>query len=182
MHPLQKIPQNRTRAIFFYLLVITLMIMAIMNTVGKPLETQAAPNGIISYELAGSAAEAQFILDSWDDFARQHAAFSLGLDYLFMLFYSTTIALGCVWAGRVLKARGVSLAIVGVPLAWGLWAAAVFDAVENMGLTLILFGADGQYWAPVARWCAILKFGLIFLGIIYSFVGLAISLVLKPKE
>lgn len=181
-HPLQKIPENRVRVVFIVLLVATLLIMVIMNMVGAPLKTQAAPSGIISYELAGSATKSQIILDSWDESARQYAAFSLGMDYLFMLFYSTTIALGCVWSGRVLASRAISLSVVGAPLAWGQWAAAVFDAVENIGLTLILFGADGQTWAPVARWCAIIKFGLIFLGITYSFLGLAISFAVKPKD
>jgi len=181
-HPLQNIPENRVRGLFIVLLVVTLLIMVIMNMVGAPLMTHAAPSGIISYELAGSAVKSQSILDSWDESARQYAAFSLGLDYLFMLFYSTTIALGCVWSGRVLAARAITLSVIGVPLAWGQWMAAVFDAVENFGLTLILFGANGQIWAPVARWCAIIKFGLIFLGITYSFFGLAISFAVKPKD
>ncbi len=40
------------------------------------------------------------ILSSWDVGARLHAAFSLGLDYLFMLVYSCTLALSSLWAGR----------------------------------------------------------------------------------
>jgi hypothetical protein len=35
---------------------------------------------------------------SWDQSAQLHAAFSLGLDYLYLPLYAVTIALACVWA------------------------------------------------------------------------------------
>lgn len=180
-HPLEQIPKNLVKPLFWGLLILTLLLMVLMNLVGAPLVTAAAPYGIISYELAGNPENSLKILASWGEVARQKAAFSLGLDYLFMVVYSTTIGLGCILAGRALTERGVSLAKVGLPMAWGQWAAAGFDALENLGLALILFRWDAQLWAPLSRWCAILKFSLIFLGITYSLLGWFISIGLKTE-
>lgn len=156
--------------------------MVVMSWVGLPLETQAAPYGIISYELAGNAPESLSILASWDEGARTHAAFSLGLDYLFLVLYSTTIGLACIWAAMVLKANNWRLAMVGIPLAWGLWLAALLDGVENVALVSILFGSDAQYWSLVARWCAVIKFGIIFIGLTYAFLGAAVYLSSKTAS
>jgi hypothetical protein len=138
----------------------------------------------------------QQILASWDQRAQLSAAFSLGLDYVFMLAYSTTIGLACIWTADVLRRRswplawvgaplawvGAPLAWVGAPLAWGQWLAAAFDATENIALVVILFGTVQAPWPEVARWCAIFKFSLIFLGLVYAFFGLVVSLVVKPKK
>ncbi len=105
-HPFQRLSPRAARGAFIPLLVITLLVMAILNVVSAPLTTPAAPMGIISYELAGTAAKAQSILDSWDSLTQLHAAFALGFDYVFMLAYSTAIALGCVMAASVLGSRG----------------------------------------------------------------------------
>ncbi len=178
-HPFQEIATDQVRRLFFPLLIATLLVMVIMNAAGAPLETEAAPLGIISFELAGSPEAAANILESWDEDRRVRAGFSLGFDYLFMALYSTTIALGCIWAGGVLNKRGWPLASAAAALAWGQWLAAVFDAVENLGLVEILFGGPGAPWAAVARGCAIAKFGLVFAGMAYTFYGLAVRLTMK---
>jgi hypothetical protein len=171
-HPLEKISSTYRKKLFWGLLVVTLVVMILLNIVGQLLITSAAPYGIVSFELAGDVSEAGKILDSWDQDARLHAAFSLGFDYVWMLFYSTTIGLACLWAGEVLRERRWPLGKLGVPLAWGQWLAAFFDAIENIALALILFGSLSVPWPQIARWCAIFKFGLIFVGMVYAFLGL----------
>jgi hypothetical protein len=175
-HPFEKIHPQNFKLYFWPLLAVTLGIMVLMNVVGAPLITPHAPSGIISYELAGSVSNAQAVLDSWNQDVRLHAAFSLGFDYLFMLAYSTTIALACLWAGGVVQRKNWPLAGVSRPLAWAQWLAALMDGVENLGLVLILFGPPASPWPEIARWSAVIKFTLIFLGMIYSFYGLAVSL------
>ena len=154
--------------------------LVVMNIIAAPLETESAPYGIVSFELAGSAARAEQITGSWDETMRLQAAFSLGLDYLFLIIYSSTIGLACIMAAAVLQIRHWPLVALGVALAWGLWLAAILDAVENAGLAMILFGGDAPLWAPIARWCAVFKFGLIFAGICYLFFGLVVNWVIKP--
>ena len=106
--------------------IVTVLSKLVTVSIVAPLITAAAPYGIISYELAGGVIEAEAILASWDAVGRAHAAFSLGFDFLFMLAYSTTIALACLWAADVLAARSWPLVSFGVPLTWGAWLAGVF--------------------------------------------------------
>lgn len=181
-HPFQAIPTSHERRVFIGLTVMTLVLMVLMNAVGAPLKNEAAPSGIISYELAGSMQNAQAIIASWDEPARLHASFSLGLDFLFLVVYSSAIGMGCLLAGKSLSRRNWPLVALGVPLAWGLWLAAFADAVENIALTLILFGNPAEWLAPLAWWSAIIKFALIFVGLVYALLGLVVSLVVKPAR
>jgi len=173
-HPLMSAPFGNNKSIFWALFLFTLAVMFCMNLVGKPLMTTAAPYGIISYELAGSVEKAQLIIDSWDQDARQYAAFSLGFDYLFMVLYSTTIALACLWGGQVLQARNMPSIFMGILLAWGLWLAAILDGIENIALSLSLFNTPAAPWPQVAQITAMLKFLLIFLGLIFTFFALIV--------
>ena len=79
------------------LLALTIVLTVALQAVNAPLKTPAAPQGIVSYEFAGTTAAAQSILDSWDAGAKVYAGFSLGLDYLYMPTYALTIGLACAW-------------------------------------------------------------------------------------
>ncbi len=170
-HPFKAIPPGQRWYVFLPLLVVTLLLVASMNVIGEPLITDAAPNGIVSFELAGTVARARQILDSWDQVARLHAAFSLGLDFLFLVAYSTTIGFGCAWAGDVLARQRWPVAGVGVPLAWGQWLAALLDAVENVALITMLLGTVAAPRPAIARWCALPKFLLVGAGLLYAAYG-----------
>jgi hypothetical protein len=147
---------------------VTVLLSAVLLYVDQPLRTDAAPQGIVSFELAGDEATARRIIESWDTRARLYGAFSLGIDYLYLVAYSTTIALACLWAAGVL---GGALRSAGEPLAWGQWVAAFFDASENVGLTVLLLGGVSSPWPAVARWCALPKFVLLTAGILYALAG-----------
>ena len=157
--------------LWWTLLALTFVLTGVLQAVDAPLKTPAAPQGIVSYEFAGTTAAAQSILDSWDAGARVHAGFSLGLDYLYMPVYALTIGLACAWAARMLGVRGRWLGCVGRVLALGLGLAALLDALENYTLTTMLFSAAADPWPAVARWCATGKFGLIVAGLVYALAG-----------
>lgn len=159
------------RQVFPPALVLTLLVMVILTWVGRPLTTPAAPNGIISYEFAGSVLRAKEILISWGEAGRVHAAFSLGLDFLFILAYMTSIGLACKWAGEVLNHREWPLGSLGTPLAWGVCLAGVLDIIENMGLTTMLLGTVSSPWPQLAAACAVGKFLLIALALLYAAYG-----------
>ena len=99
------IDTTRRPPLFWPAFALALFVMAVFRVIDVPLQTSAAPSGVISYELAGSAPAAQAMIDSWGAQARLYAAFGLGLDYLFMLSYALAIGLGAAWAGRQLGAR-----------------------------------------------------------------------------
>lgn len=172
-HPLERIPPQQRSLVFYLLLGLTILLLLSMNFVGMPLNTTAAPQGIISFEFAATPARAQAMLDSWSPAARVRAGFIQGLDFLFPAVYATTVGLGCILAAGVIARRKQAISGLGRWLAWGLWLAAGLDYIENIGLVILLFGAVQSPYPQIAAVCASLKFILLAAGLIYSFYGLA---------
>lgn len=144
---------------------VTLAVWLLLSVANAPLRTAAAPLGIISFELAGSAARAAEMVASWGPRQREAASFSLGLDFLFLFLYPIAISLAVrITADRIAGTRpawfrlGRSLSLM-VP------ACIALDAIENVALWRILqLGAtDGT--AVLAAGAAIVKFGLVAAGI-----------------
>jgi len=173
-HPLAKIPKGKKLTAFLILLAATLGLTVMFRLIGP-----FSPN-IVDFELAGTVDKASAIISAWDMLAKIQAGFSLGIDYLYMPVYSTTIALACVWGAMLL--RNKVWQCIGIILAWGLWLAAIFDAVENYALLTILYGGAVAPYPVIARFCATCKFGLILLGLAFCIVAVVIwaSLALKP--
>lgn len=168
-HPLEAVPPDKRARVFLPLLIATLLITFAFRFIGP-----AAPT-IIDFEFAGTVTKATDIISAWTPVDRIHAGFSLGFDFLYMPVYSTTIALACVWAAGVFRSgAGKS---IGLALAWGLWLAAMFDSIENLALMGNLFGSPIEPFPALAALCAILKFGLILLGLVYVVGGVAARLV-----
>jgi len=159
----------------------TIILLFIMNMVSQPLVTSQAPGGIVSFELAKTPASSTAIMNSWDSTQKLIAAFSLGLDYLFILFYSMTLSLGCVWTTIVLKLNKPVIALIGVIVAWLQWAAAILDGIENYSLFRILLVESKFPYSQLAFYCAVLKFGIIFAGIIWCLYGLVTNITNKRK-
>jgi hypothetical protein len=175
-HPLENISSTARKPLFWTFLIGTLILFAVFRALDAPLRTSAAPNGIVSFELAGTPFQAQNIIDSWHEtvpnmvsHAYSFAAFGLGLDYLFMPLYATALALGILLVAGRHRGRFSGL---GIWLGWGAYAAALFDAVENYALARMLL--MNQVWSPypeIAAFSATVKFGLLLLGLFYVLVG-----------
>jgi len=161
-HPLEFLPMNLRKPLFYFFLLLTLVIFRVFSVLDQPLRTSAAPNGIVSFELARTLDEAQSILTSWDENARLFAAFGLGFDYLFMLVYAAALSLGLLLAGANKTGWYSSLTNW---LGWGAFIAAFFDAVENYALWQILTGNISPSLPQLASICASLKFVLLIIGL-----------------
>jgi len=168
-HPLAFISDSARKPVFFALLTWTLVLFAIFQVLNIPLTTSAAPAGIVSHQFAWTPEKAQAILSSWKGRANLLAAFGLGLDYLFMPSYALTVALGAMLAAGRHSGR---LARLGTWAAYGVFTAAGFDALENIGQAQQLL--TGVVTTSVTRFvgvCAFMKFTLLLLGILYGLVG-----------
>jgi hypothetical protein len=172
----------RRGLLWLVLLTLTMALTIVLQAVNVPLKTPAAPQGIVSYEFAGTTTAAQGILDSWDAGAKVHAGFSLGLDYLYMPAYALTIGLACAWAARALGSRKRWVGSLGRVLAFGLGLATLLDATENYALTTMLFSAAADPWPAVARWCATGKFALIAAGLVYALAGFILWLMTRRSR
>jgi len=177
-HPLENIRSSVRDRMIIPLIGLSLLLFMALNLAGQPLVTPAAPFGIVSFELARNVTQAQTILNSWDEAAQLRAAFSLGLDYLFIPLYAITLTLTCLWAVRFQRERRrfptwlVTIGLPGVILAWTQSLAAGLDIIENIALARMLFSVVTPPWPQIASLCATIKFSLVATGIVYSLVAL----------
>ena len=164
-HPFEWLSPTAQKRALWLLLPLTWVVMLCLQRIGRGLVTKYAPHGIISFEFAGNAATASAILGSWMSLgARFDAGLSLGLDYLYMPLYASSIALCCV---LLCQQATPFVQQVGALLAWGQFFAALLDAVENYALIQVLQGEPGDFWPALARNAAIPKFVLVALGLAF---------------
>jgi len=176
MHPFLKFPPRLRKRLLIIFTGYSLVITAVFQFLDQPLRTAAAPMGIVSFELARTTANAQTILTSWDASAQVYAGLSLGLDALYPPLYATAIGLACVAVAVRLQRRGrLGWMVVGIWLAWGMVAAALFDYVENVALVAQLLGKTAVYLPTIAWAMASLKFAIIIAAFFYLIVGLFVS-------
>lgn len=168
-HPLDWIPLPAHKPVFLAAFALTLACFAVFQVwLNPPLVTEAAPQGIVSFELARTAANGFDILASWNDEALLYAVFGLGFDFLFMPLYAIALSMASLLAA---DRRPGAWTGWGSLVGWGAFGAALFDAAENIALFSIILGGATDLLAAVTFWCASLKFGLIVLGLAYSLVG-----------
>ena len=177
-HPLEFIPIPLRKPFFLIFLFLTILLFAIFWVLDQPLRTGAAPNGIVSFELAGTPLAAREITNSWKQLsallsatgqpnpdivnvAYTFAAFGLGLDYLFMPVYALALSLATLLAAQKHIGR---IHILLVLAGYGAFTAALFDAVENYALFQVLLGWVNSNYPEIAAFCATIKFGLLAFG------------------
>jgi hypothetical protein len=185
-HPLEFVAAQYRKPVFFTFLFLTLILFAIFRVLDQPLRTEAAPNGIVSFEMAGDPITAKSITDSWKQLSLLlssvagqpnpdvvntpyvFAAFGLGIDYLFMPLYAFTFAFGTLLATQ--KRQGW-LKSMGALAGYGVFVASLFDAAENYSLLQILLGEYQSNHPAIAAFCASIKFGLLIFGFLVLLTG-----------
>jgi hypothetical protein len=139
----------------------------------KPLEHTGGPN-ILAFEFAVTKAHASKILAEWGSKGRPLARLSLLVDYAYMLSYGAFFTLAGLATRDLARERGWRrMASVGVIVPFFAAAAALFDAVENVFLLLVLSGRGGAHAPLIATICSSIKFTLITIAIGYVLCGLA---------
>jgi len=185
-HPLEFVSSPYRKRLFFAFLFLTIILFAIFRVLDQPLQTSAAPKGIVSFELAGSPLQAQAITEEWKrsslllsavagqadpeivNIPYAFASFGLGIDYLFMPLYALALAFGTLLAAKKHSGWFKSL---GAVAGYGAFAAALLDAVENYALFQVLLGRVYSPYPEIAFYCASLKFGLLIFGLLYALAG-----------
>jgi len=125
------------------LFLAVLLSVVVMRSFDARLTNDVCTGGIVSFELTQDLSESERILDSWDDHAKLNASLSMGYDFLFLLLYSSFIALLIfninerLWENRAFHKVGRLLIFL-------IFCAAVFDAVENYALIKLLLNDLSQ--------------------------------------
>ncbi|MBC8376675.1 MAG: hypothetical protein H8E26_11580 [FCB group bacterium] len=174
--------QTQDKARLFWLLFgLTVLTIVGMQLTGSALVNETAPGGIVTFELVGTLAGSQAIVDSWQGSAMTWAGINMGLDFLFLFLYGLTIALGCLILANRIPEKFQSLKTLGRWLALGILVAAGLDVIENISLILLLTGSENEFLSPLARWMAIPKFGLVLLSLLYIVGGGVRELMSRTK-
>jgi hypothetical protein len=180
-HPLQLIPERLRPRIAGATAGLALLLAAGLAWAGAPLHIAAAPQGIVSLELAGTPERAAAIVQAWkddhppapvidriegivqpvphgkDDLAVQ----TTFADFVFILFYAAALAMACVWLAETTR-----LPAAGVLLGWLMAPAALCDAAEN---TLLLRALNGEPAAAgLTLALALAKFAIVLAALGYS--------------
>jgi hypothetical protein len=147
-----------------------------MRNIDARLTENPPNNGIIAFELAGSAENAQKMIDGWGPELSILARNSIRLDFIFIpayafLFFSVTML--------------ISLLLGGAPALWVRRAgflpfvSGFADVVENIFLLLILKSPHDipDLYPRIAAWCATVKFGLLGLVVVVWIIAVLARLI-----
>ena len=134
------------------LLALNAGIFFTLNLIDNQLKTAITPQGILSFEFCGFTQTCSQAVAEWGESGKLYTAFSLGVDYLFLMAYP---ALLFVW-GR-LRSTGYTPYLV--------WIAGISDAIENYFLLHVLLGATEQ--GMLAGIFATIKFSLLAIFLLW---------------
>jgi len=172
---------KNSKSIFWILLLLLLISIAIMRYLDSFLITLSSPNGIVSFELAKESNVSAEIINSWTETAKAAAGLSLGFDFLFLLIYASFISLLIIRINESFfyneNFKIIEKVMVTLP-----FLAAFFDIIENVALIKLLLGDIQNKWSLIASYSAMIKFGLLFILIVYILLGSVILIVKKLKK
>jgi hypothetical protein len=176
MHPFERWPERRRGRWLLALALVYLVVQIAIGAVNRPITTDAAPNGIVTLELAGTPEEATRIVDSWErEGALDEAGVSLGLDFLYMPLYAALLA-GLVVGVNRRRWK------IGSAIAWAPFVAAAFDVVETVSLVHVVDDPSVDGWPAVARAFALGKFALLIVAVLFIVVAGVAGLVQRSGQ
>ena len=170
--------KTNTKPLTLLLILLVVLNFLVLRIFDSALKNNISPQGIVSYELAKNLDQSVAIINAWDIQAKINAGLSLGFDFLFLLVYSSLIALliynvnNRLWKNNPFYKLGQILIFL-------IFIAALFDAIENFALIKLLLGNLKQIWVSVAYYFAVVKFGIVFICIAYLLINWGIMVFRK---
>jgi hypothetical protein len=154
-------------------LAVLLALFVLVGQKASPKDVKLSANAGYKFPMLAlelNAGKAQEIFETWDEVTINKFRAALMWDYLFLFIYPAAIAVSCFIAARFLDLKGILAFKYGLLVMCLQLVAAVSDAAENFLLLKVLNGSPETAWPQVARWCAILKFSLIGVGVFYTVI------------
>ena len=157
------------RNIIIFLFAGTLVVWLLLRWQGRSLEMpEHSPAGIVSLELSATPAAAIQLLEAWQGDRIETAKKNIGLDFVFIFFYSWLYYTLC---GNIAVRQNQLWGRVGVLLAIGSMLAALLDVLENILMLFTLNGHFTSFSLLATTSLASLKFLLLILATIYVLIG-----------
>lgn len=164
--PFTRIPPGRLRHLAVPAFVAYLLAWLPFLLVGEPGE-------MVRLQLAGSESQAHEIVAGWSPAEVVDMAFLQGVDEVHLVAYGLLLAAAAVWAGRRFRGRAARWAPA---VAWMALAAALFDALENVGMIVMIRGDIDAPVPTITTTFAVAKFSMFFVVLPYVVTGLVARL------
>jgi len=58
----------------------------------------------------------------------------------------------------------------------------LLDSIENYALIRVLLGSQQELWPRMALWCAVPKFLIVAVGLVYVLIGAVIAIGVKARD
>jgi hypothetical protein len=148
----------------------TMLMILVMRWQGGSLISNDSPRAIVDLELAKTADRVKVLLMNWDlSFVRMN----IWLDFIFIVTYVFFLSLAAYktagkWPEKTLLNR------VGFILAKTAFAAGIFDIGENLFMLQTIAGNYTESSLQYTYYCAIIKFSLIVLILVYLLISLPV--------
>lgn len=159
MHPVLWIAPQHRKAFFNVIAFATILVAAVLGTMGQALHTLHAPMGVLSFELAFTAQALRDMIAEWMPHLGASVGFQLGLDFLLIPLYAFALSAAILYT-RKEPARWMHV------LAWLLLLAGACDAVENVCLLTCVIAGPTDVLAMTAGGCASVKFAILVVALI----------------
>lgn len=156
---------------FLFFASLSLILLLQLRGIDAPLVTDAAPYGIVSYELAFTLERAKAILESWrSSGVTESARVSLGVDVGFLLAYPFFF-----WSAvRLLRRNsGTTFDRVGQRLGLAVLVCIPLDALENWWLWRMIENGASSALALLAGTAASIKFLLVLATTLWCLAALS---------
>ena len=151
----------------YHYLLITFMTLAAMfavMSVDKYLQNTTSPHGILDFEFAKTSQRAFYILQDWGITGQKYAAFSLGIDYLFLVFYTLFFMISVY---KVAENNHFLVGKLALPFSLLFLTAGIYDALENYFLLSIIVEKASSQTPLYAYISAASKFVSIAIGLAF---------------
>lgn len=169
-NPIERWSPARFWTVFFILTVLAVAVVIGMKRNDRALQ-QSCTRSSAALEYIASPIKASNIVQDWENTkAIDVVDRGVFLDFLFILFYATWLALSVFRCSNALELVDW-WHTVGDQLGWWMWIAGAFDVIENLGILAELH-LHAYGLAPVTASAMALKYMLIAVGVLYiAFTG-----------
>jgi hypothetical protein len=155
----------------------TVVCALVMARLGMPLSAAGAPRGILDFEFAKTAAEAQRVMDAWGAAGIAAARTQTIVDFLYIGLYALTLCLAVGLSVYTCARRSALFGWIGVALAWSTLFAGVLDMIENIAMLRQWSDGPDEQLAWLAWAAAGAKFAIILIALIYALFAAALHIV-----
>jgi len=161
-----------------FLLTLFIISTLVIKSFDHALQNKTCPKGIVSFELAQTAGDAESILNSWDTQARTYAGLSLGFDFLYIFVYTGFLIWLIIMLHKKLPANKRMHNLQKI-IIFTIIIAGIADVIENVSLINLLTGNFKEILVTTAYFSALIKFSILLFVIIYIIINSIKLLIIK---